>query len=177
MLEAVEANDVNTRVTDGISGGQTALMLACAWDAPVSEIAALINDGADVNQEDFDGANALSHAAYGSRTNGSAIVRILLQRGANPAPRCHRPALLVAVDYNNCAAVRAMLEHGIDWKTSYDGKTTLTVASYRRRRESHAEVRGLLLAARDREQMAAEATQPRFRALPPSRPSASRAGR
>ena len=151
VLERVEAADVNTRVTDGVSGGQTALMLACAWDAPLREIAALLDDGADVNQEDFDGANALSHAAYGSRTNGAEIVDILIQRGANPAPHCHRPALLVATDYNNCAAVRAMLEHGIDCNKSYDGQTALTVASYPRNRESHAEVRGLLLAAGARE--------------------------
>ena len=143
--------DVNTRATEC---GKTALMVACATDAPARVVAALIFFGANVNQTDFHGCNALSYAAcYG--TDDGANVRILLQRGANAILRFYRPALFIAVDFNNAAGVRAMLQHGIHWNASHDGVTALTVASRPRNTESHAEIRRLLLAARAREQKAA----------------------
>ena len=135
--------DVNTRATEC---GKTALMVACATDAPARVVAALIFFGADVNKTDFHGCNALSYAAcFG--TDDGANVRILLQRGANAVLRFFRPALFIAVDFNNAAGVRAMLQHGIHWNASHDGVTALTVASRPRNTESHAEIRRLLLAA------------------------------
>ena len=144
VIDLIESGVIDVDALTYGDSGRTALMIACLRNDPESTraVISLIHLGADINKTSYYGADALSLAA-GYNTDGDKV-RILLNRGAITYPRCFRPAIVIASEYNNIQAVIAMLEYGIDYDTADNmGNTPLYFAC----REGNTEVCSILLDA------------------------------
>jgi ankyrin repeat protein len=109
--------------------GSTPLLEAAAY-ADASIITLLIEQGADVNAANPDGATPLMRAAGNLKKT-----RLLIERGANVNAKSifGRTALLIAATYpGNSATVRLLLDKGADIKdVDQFGETCLTSAAKR----------------------------------------------
>jgi ankyrin repeat protein len=144
VLRLIESGVIHVDALTYGDSRHTALMIACSKNdrASTRAVISLIRLGADINKTNRYGANALSLAA-GYNTDGDKV-RILLNRGAITSPRCSRPAIVIAAEYNNIHAVIAMLEYGIDCDTTDNmGNTPLDFACH----EGNTEICRILLDA------------------------------
>ena len=115
VIRFIKSGDIHVDTCTCGDSGNTALMSASSQNGTASVVISLIGLGADIDKTNNHGANALSLAA-GYNMDG-ANVRILLNRGADLVPRCGRPAIIIASEYNNTHAVRAMLDYGVYYHT------------------------------------------------------------
>ena len=63
-----------------LAGCATTLLMNAAVGGDVNAVKKLLNEGADVNVQGFNGWTALSEAAYGGHTK---IVKLLIEKGAD----------------------------------------------------------------------------------------------
>src|SRR5262249_37648234 len=89
----------------------TALMWA-ATDLAKTRL--LLDHGADVNAISNDSRTALMVAA--ARPGGGAVVKLLLDRGADPNPKTLSPPLLEAATAGDAETLELLLSHGAEVK-------------------------------------------------------------
>jgi len=144
VINLIESGVIDVDALTYGDSRRTALMIACLRNDPESTraVISLIRLGADINKTTLYGANALS-LAVGYNTDGDKV-RILLNRGAITYPRCFRPAVIIASEYNNIQAVIVMLEYGVYYDTADNmGNTPLYFAC----REGNTEICSIMLDA------------------------------
>ncbi|MGD8340406.1 MAG: ankyrin repeat domain-containing protein [Gammaproteobacteria bacterium] len=97
--------------------------------ADYAALAQLIDDGADVNERDVDGATALHWAAYADQLQAT---RILIDAGAEPGVRSRYGVtpLYLAVVNGNTQMIELLLESGADpFDTGPQGESMLMTAA------------------------------------------------
>ncbi|SIT93073.1 M48 family metallopeptidase [Edaphobacillus lindanitolerans] len=81
-------------------------------DGDLGQLKTLIEEGADIEEEDTEGTTPLHYAAYYENTDAAAL---LLEAGADPnAEDIHSTALITALDSGDYEMARLLYEHGAD---------------------------------------------------------------
>lgn len=116
--------DPNERLTNGDT-----VLIAAAAMCPPETVQALVEAGADVNQQGYNGGRTalMDAVAY----SGSETVRILLQAGAKPdiTDMYKRTALMIAAAHNDIASMRLLLQAGAEVNAA-DGDIGMTPLMY-----------------------------------------------
>ncbi len=126
IVELLLSFDIN--INKKFAHGITALSFAVLGDANIDIIKVLLNNGADINTQVFNGFTPLISASDG---NNIEIVKLLLEYGAdiNKQTGSKGTALILAAVKNNVEIVKILLEHGADVNiVEITGATALDIA-------------------------------------------------
>ena len=126
MLELLLKNNININAKD--NHGCNAIINACYSDESKEVIEILLKHGADIYATTNAGSNVLLQLAKNSRTDIFSMLDVKKVRGASEIDHNGWTPLFYAVEKNNLAIVRFLVEAGADVNYSLHGVTALFIA-------------------------------------------------
>ncbi|XP_078667214.1 uncharacterized protein LOC144909035 [Branchiostoma floridae x Branchiostoma belcheri] len=148
MQETGEDSEESTQTYDELRDTwRDALLKITAWTGDEDKVKTLLQAGVQVNTENSEGETPLWDAVRGGHSN---IVRLLLQKGADPgagantASGTEKTSLWLAAERGHVEVVSILAQAGADLNMADDeGRTPLLVAT----EKGHAEVMSILIQA------------------------------